>query len=54
MTKFEIQNLYKNEFKNILSEKTFNYYINYMNFDYLKYMLVIYTKIKNKSMLILL
>ena len=51
ITKFEAQNLYKNEFKNILSEKTFNYYINYMNFDYLKYMLVIYTKIKNKSML---
>ena len=51
MSKIEIQNLYKNEFKNILSEKIFNYYINYMNFDYLKYMLVIYTKIKNKSML---
>ena len=51
ITKFEAQNLYKNEFKNILSEKTFNYYINYMNFDYLKYMLVVYTKIKNKSML---
>jgi len=51
MSKIEIQNLYKDEFKNILSEKTFNYYINYMNFDYLKYMLVIYTKIKNKSML---
>ena len=50
MSKIEIQNLYKNEFKNILSEKIFNYYINYMNFDYLKYMLVIYTKIKNKSM----
>ena len=51
LSKFEVQNLYKNEFKNILSEKTFNYYINYMNFDYLKYMLVVYTKIKNKSML---
>ena len=51
LSKFEAQNLYKNEFKNILSEKTFNYYINYMNFDYLKYMLVVYTKIKNKSML---
>ena len=51
LSKIEAQNLYKNEFKNILSEKTFNYYINYMNFDYLKYMLVVYTKIKNKSML---
>ena len=51
LSKIDIQFLYKDEFKNILSEKTFNYYINYMNFDYLKYMLVIYTKIKNKSML---
>ena len=41
--------IYENEFKNFMTKETFNKYIDQMNIDYLRYMLVIYSNAISQS-----